>query len=116
MTPTLAGLTNLTGAGARAVMWLYFASIASLALSTLGGIREPWRVTVALALFGGLTLAASLDRSDRLSLPVTVFAVVVGPVNAALIAWQLPYVGYNTWFIGAGATSLSLTGTPPRSP
>jgi len=108
VTAALAGLMNLTGAGARAVMWLYFASIASLALSTLGGIREPWRVVLALVLFGGLTLAATIDRSDRLSLPVTVFALAVGPVNAVLIAWQLPYVGYNTWFIGAGATSLFL--------
>ena len=108
MKPTLAGLTNLTGWGTRAVMWLYFVTIAALALSTTGGIREPWRVIIAIALFAVLTLAATLDGGDRLSLPVTLLAVVVGPINALLLAWQLPYVGYNSWFVGAGTTTLFL--------
>lgn len=108
MTPARAGLLALTGPGAHATMWLYFATNAALAVWTIGGMREPWQVPVALVLLGGLTLAATLDTGERLSLPVTVLAMTVGPVNAALLAWDLPSVGYNSWFIGTGTVAMFL--------
>ena len=116
MSPARAGLLDLTGPGARGVMWLYVITNAVLAYWTIGGMRVPWHVALALLLLGGLTLAASLDTGERLSLPVTILAIVVGPLNAAILAWDMTYVGYNSWFIGTGVVSLFLVSLRGRIP
>ncbi|CAN5229664.1 hypothetical protein BH09ACT5_BH09ACT5_18790 [soil metagenome] len=116
MSPTRAGLLDLTSPGARAVMWLYVITNAILAYWTVGGVREPWLVPLAFLLLGGLTLAATLDTGERISLPVTILAIIVGPLNAALLTWNLTYVGYNSWFIGTGTVSLFLVCLRGRIP
>ena len=45
-------------------MGLYFITNAVLAVRTIGGMRERWHVALALALLGGLTLAAMFDTGN----------------------------------------------------
>ena len=108
MTPNRTGLLTLTSPGARAIVWLYFTTNAILAVWTIGGMRVPWHVALALVLVGALALAITFDTHEQLSLPVTIAALLVGPLNAALLSWDLLYVGYNSWFIGVGAATLFL--------
>jgi hypothetical protein len=49
----------------------------------------------------------SVDRGDRLSLGVTVFAILAGPANVLIVSWQVVDGGYTTWYMGAATVVLS---------
>jgi len=99
-------MIELTGGGARILIWTYFAAMATLALWTVGDVREPWPTLVAVVIFGAVCLAMTLDRGDRLSLGVTVFVIAAGVANCALVSWQIVELGYSEWFVGAAAVAL----------
>jgi len=99
-------MVQLTGRGARLVIWAYFATMAALAIWTINGVRSPWPTLIAVVILAAVGLAVSLDRGDRLSLPVTIFTIVAGPVMAALVSWNLLYGGYTQWYFGASTVAL----------
>jgi len=99
-------MVQLTGRGARIVIWAYFATMAALALWTLNGVRSPWPTIVAILILAAVAIALTLDTGDRLSLPVTVFTIVTGPLMAALVSWNLLYGGYTQWYFGASTVAL----------
>ena len=99
-------MVQLTGPGARFFIWAYFVTIAVLAIWTLGDVRSPWPTLVGLVLFAGVCLALTLDRGERLSLPVTLFVAAAGVANALLISWQIEYGVFSQWYFGASTVAL----------
>lgn len=107
-TGAAAQLVSLTGTGARVFVWAYFGVSFVLALWTLPDDTRPALVVIALALYAGACLALTLDRGERLSLPVALVAVAVGPLSVVLVAWQLVDGGYTAWYVGAATAMLFL--------
>ena len=99
-------MIELTGWGSRLIIWTYFATMATLAFWTIGDVREPAPTAVAVALFGAVCLALTLDTGDRLSLRVTLFVILAGAVNCLLVSWELLALGYSQWFIGSATVAL----------
>lgn len=99
-------MVQLTGSGARIVIWAYFATMAGLAIWTLNGVRSPWPTLLAVLILAAVGVAATLDAGDRLSLPVTIFIILAGPAMAALVSWNLLYGGYTQWYFGASTVAL----------
>ncbi|MBN9239727.1 MAG: hypothetical protein J0J03_08635 [Leifsonia sp.] len=95
----------LTSTGAHVFVWLYYAATATLALWSIGDSTQPWLVVLVLALFAGAVLALTLDRGDRLSLPVAVGVSAVAAASIYPLSWQLVPGGYTAWYVGA-ATAL----------
>jgi len=104
--PAPFGIRQLTGTGARVLIWLYFSTMLALALWTLGDVRSPWPTLAGLVLFGGACLALSLDSAPRLSLGVTTLVCGVSVANALLISWQLVAGGHSQWYFGAGTVMM----------
>lgn len=107
-------LVSLTGTGAHLFVWLYFAATAALALWTLDDSAQPALVILVLALYAGLCLAMQLDTGERLSLPVTLATIAVGPASVLLLSWQLAPGGYTSWYIGAATAALFLVNLRDR--
>lgn len=101
-------LVSLTGTGARAFLWLYFAATAALALWTLPDTRQPVLVIVVLALYAGMCLAIHFDDGQLLSIPATLPAITVGPVSVLVLSWHLVPGGYTAWYVGAATAALFL--------
>jgi hypothetical protein len=97
-------MIELTGAGARFLIWSFFVTIAVLAVWTLGENRYPVLVCIGVLLFAGACLAVTIDRGDRLSLAATTYIMVVG-VGSCFLSWQLISLGYPQWFIGSMTVS-----------
>ncbi len=91
---------------ASAVMLLFFATSAALALRNLDAVRSPWPTLACLALLAVVAVALTLDSGDRLSLPVTVLTISFGPVAVVAISWQVITGGYSQWYFGAAAVAL----------
>lgn len=99
-------IAQLTGTWARIFISAYYLTMAVLAIWTLGDVRSPWPTMLGLLLFAAACVALVVDRSPRLSLPVTLFVGAVGVVNALLISWQLERGGHSQWYFGAGTVLL----------
>lgn len=98
-------MVPLTGRGAQALIWLYFATMAILAIWSLGDVRSPGPTIAALALFGIMCAGATRDAGNRLSAPVAWLSVIAWPLITFSISWQLLVVGgYAHWFLGAATT------------
>jgi len=94
---------QLTSGYARVAIWGYFAAQVVLAAWAIGDVRSPWPTVVALALFGAVCLGLTLDRGERLSTGTALAAMLLGPVMAALVAWQVIDTGFALWFTGASS-------------
>ncbi len=108
-------ILRLTGWPVRVALALYFVETAVLTLWTIGGVRQPALAGVALGILAVVCIAFAADENDIATVPTTVIAVVAGPLIVVVLAWQLTYVGYNSWFIGTGTMTLyllSLRGRP----
>lgn len=109
-------MIKLNGAGAHIMIWLYFATLAVLAVWSLDEVRAPLPTLVALALFAGVTVVLTVDTAEVQSLPATFVTVAVWPVVAVLVSWQLEFGGgFSQWYLGAGTATLfylSLRGRP----
>jgi len=103
-------IVQLTGTGARVIIWVYYATNVMLAIWTLDGVRTPGPTIVALAVFGTVCVAATFDTGDRLSRTTTVLILVCGPLMAVLVSWNLIYGGYTQWYFGAGTVALFYLG------
>ncbi len=101
-------LVSLTGVGAILFVWAYFVATLVLALWTVSDWTVPALPIVAIVLYAAVCLAVTLDRHERLSLPVTLAAIAVGPVSVVLVAWQLVDGGYTAWYVGAATAMLFL--------
>jgi len=101
-------LVSLTGTGARVFVWAYYAASLALAVWTLPDDTRPALPVVALVLYAAVCLAMTLDAGERLSLPVTLAGIAVGPVSVLLVAWQLVDGGYTAWYVGAATAMLFL--------
>ena len=99
-------MVDLTGRGARWVMWFYVLSTVVLALWTLDGVRNPYPTLVGLVLFAVVAVVVTRDRGDRMSLTATFIVIAVGVINTALISWQLIYLGYTQWYFGSATVAL----------
>ena len=99
-------IRQLTGTGARILIWLYFSTIFALALWTLDDVFSPWPTISGLIFFAGACLALSLDSAPRLSLGVTTLVCGVSVANALLISWQLMAGGHSQWYFGAGTVMM----------
>jgi hypothetical protein len=104
--PTSFGIRQLTGTGARVLIWLYFATMLALALWTLDDVRSPAPTIAGLMLFAAACLALSFDSAPRLSLGVTTLVCGVSVANALLISWQLMAGGHSQWYFGAGTVMM----------
>lgn len=107
-------MVQLTGIGARVVIWVYFATNAMLGLWTLDGVRSPIPTILALCVLAAVCVAASLDTGDRISRGTTVLILVSGPLMAVLVSWNLVYGGYTQWYFGAGTVALFYLGLRGR--
>ena len=107
-------MVQLTGTGALIVIWAYFATMAGLAIWTINGVQTPWPTLGAVAILAAVGLAVSFDTGDRLSLPVTIFAIIAGPAMALLVSWNLLYGGYTQWYFGASTVALFYVGIRGR--
>ncbi len=101
-------LVQVTGPGISVFIALYFACQCILAMWTIGGVRQPVFVYIALGLYFLLCAAFARDRSDRLPLPLAIAAIAVGVAGSALISWQLVYTGYAQWYYGASVVTMIL--------
>lgn len=105
------GGRELTGARARAFIWLYFATVAAVAIWALDSVRSPWPTIVAIIIFGLICLVLSLDTGDRASLRSTLITCAGGVVMCLLVAWQVvEYANtqwqYAQWYFGAAVVAL----------
>jgi len=107
-------MVQLTGTGARIVIWAYFVTMVGLAIWTINGVRSPWPTLAAVAILAAVGIAVSRDTGDRLSLPVTIFTIVAGPVMALLVSSNLLYGGYTQWYFGAATVALFYVGIRGR--
>lgn len=108
-------LVRLTGAGARVMIWAYYATMTVLALWSINDVMSPWPTVVGLALFAVVCVVLSLDTADVLTLPSTLFVVIIWPLIALLVSWQLEVPGgHAQWFFGAGTVSLFFIGLRGR--
>lgn len=107
-------MVQLTGAGARAVIWVYFATNVMLALWTLDGVRTPAPTILALGVHAAVCIAATFDTGDKISRTTTILILACGPVMAALVSWNLVYGGYTQWYFGAGTIALFYLGLRGR--
>lgn len=109
-------MIKLNGGGAHVMIWLYFATLAVLAVWSLDEVRSTLPTIVALALFAGVTVVLTVDTAEVQSLPATLVTVAVWPVVALLVSWQLEFGGgFSQWYLGAGTATLfylSLRGRP----
>lgn len=109
-------MIKLNGGGAHVMIWLYFATLAVLAVWSLDEVRSALPTIVALALFAGVTVVLTVDTAEVQSLPATFVTVAVWPVVAVLVSWQLEFGGgFSQWYLGAGTATLfylSLRGRP----
>lgn len=103
-------IVQLTGTGARLVIWIYFATIVMLAVWTLDGVRSPWPTTAALVVFAVVCVAATLDRRDMIAHSTTILILVCGPLMTLLVSGSLIYGGYTQWYFGAGTVALFYLG------
>lgn len=99
-------MIELTGWGARVIIWTYFATMATLACWNIGDVREPWPTFLGVVVFGLACLALTLDTGDRLSLRVSVFVIVSGVAICLIVSWQLIELGYSQWFVGSATVAL----------
>lgn len=98
-------MVPLTGRGAHALIWLYFATMAILAIWSLGDVRTPGPTLAALALFAIMCAGATRDVGSRLSAPMAWLTVAGWPIATFALSWQLIVVGgYAQWFLGAATT------------
>jgi hypothetical protein len=97
---------SLTGTGAHLFTWAYFAATAALALWSISDSTAPALVVIVLVLYAAVSAALNLDRGERLSLPVAIAVVGVGPASVLLLSWQLVPGGYTAWFVGAATAML----------
>ena len=107
-------MVQLTGTGAQIVIWAYFATMAGLAIWTLNGVRNPWPTLAAVVILAAVGIAVSRDTGDRLSLPVTIFTIVAGPVMVLLVSYNLIFGGYTQWYFGASTVALFYVGIRGR--
>ncbi len=99
-------LVPLSGRGATALVWIYFATMAILAVWSIGDVRSPWPTIASLLLFGLTCFAVTTDPAETLGRAATGLVVITWPVIALVISWQLiEGGGYAQWFLGAGTTS-----------
>jgi hypothetical protein len=104
------GRLELTGARARAFIWLYFVTVAAVAIWSLDSVRSPWPTVVAIVIFGLTCLVLSLDTGDRLSLRSALFACASGLVMTLLVSWQVVEYEhtqwqYAQWYFGAAVVA-----------
>lgn len=99
-------MIELTGWGARALIWSYWATMAGLMFWTIDEVREPVPSYVAIVILAAVALALSLDTADQLSMGVTLFVIAAGVTNCLLVSWQLLQIGYAQWFLGAATIGL----------
>lgn len=97
---------RLTGTGAHVFVWLYYATTVTLALWSLGDSTRPWIVVLVLVLFAAGVLALTLDRGDRLSLPVALGVSAIAAGSIYPLSWQLVPGGYTAWYVGAATAFL----------
>lgn len=99
-------MVPLTGRGPAAMVWIYFATMAILAVWSIGDVRSPWPTLASLLLFALICFAVTTDPSETLGRSATILVVVAWPLIALAISWQLTEGGgYAQWFLGAGTTS-----------
>jgi len=99
-------MVPLTGPGPAVMVWTYFATMAILAVWSIGDVRTPWPTIASLLLFALTCFAVTTDPSEPLGRAATGLVLVAWPVIALAISWQLVEGGgYAQWFLGAGTTS-----------
>lgn len=105
------GRQELTGVRARAFIWLYFVTVAAVAIWALDSVRSPWPTILAITIFGLTCLVLSLDTGERLSLRSALIACTAGVVMTLLVAWQVVESAhtqwqYAQWYFGAAVVAL----------
>ena len=98
-------MVPITGRGAQALVWLYWATMAILAIWDLDDVRTPGPTIASLALFAVMCAAATLDRRSPLRTSVAWVVTLGWPVITLAISWNLlSYGGYAQWYLGAATT------------
>ena len=115
LTSRAAGWTSpsvrFAGAGARIMIWSYFATMLVLALWSIDHVDNIAPTLIGLALFAVACAAVSMDQSRVLSRGTSILVVTVWPIIALLISWQLAAsvpgeARFEQWYFGAGTVSL----------
>jgi hypothetical protein len=98
-------MVPITGRGAQALVWLYWATMAILAVWDLNEVRAPGPTIASLALFALMCALATLDRGSPLRASVAWIVALGWPVITMAISWNLlSYGGYAQWYLGAATT------------
>jgi hypothetical protein len=98
-------MVPITGRGAQALVWLYWATMAILAVWDLDAVRTPGPTLASIALFALMCAVATLDRGSPLRASAAWFVTLGWPVITLAISWNLlSYGGYAQWYLGAATT------------
>jgi hypothetical protein len=102
----VAKLIHLAGPVTNVLLAVFIVTQLILAVSTLGGVLNPW--VCVLALIIDLGAAVLMTRPGPYPMPLHVCFTVVGAVivSTALVCWQLPptgWPGYASWPFGANS-------------
>lgn len=98
-------MVPITGRGAQALVWLYWATMTILAVWDLDAVRTPGPTIASLALFALMCAIATLDRGSPLRASVAWVVTLGWPVITLAISWNLlSYGGYAQWYLGAATT------------
>ena len=99
-------LLPLRGIGMRLVFALILVTQLTLAIASIHGVRSPWPVIAALALFvPGLVLVAA-PHPEPLPWPRVVALLAISVATNVLVLFNLPsggWPGYADWSFGAAA-------------
>ncbi len=105
--PGTAPMISLTGRGPATMVWLYFATMAVLALWSLNEVRSAVPTIGGLLIFAGICAVLTTDRATQLSMRSTLITIGGTSIIAALVSWQiLEPGGFGQWYIGSGTACL----------
>lgn len=99
-------LLPLRGVGMRLVFALILVTQLTLALSSIDGVRSPWPVIAALALFVPALVLVAAPHAEPLPWPRVVALLAITVASNALVLFNLPaagWPGYADWSFGAAA-------------
>lgn len=96
-------LPELTGRGAHLLIWIYYATMSSLAVLSLDDVHSPTIVYLSVVIFGAIWFALTQDTSERVSVRVCVFVISASVFTTVLSSWNAINGGFSQWYVGAGA-------------
>lgn len=105
-------------AEAAVVTGIFIGIHTTLAIVNSDVLRNRWPTFLSLSLIAACAICLCVVLSHPLSRSVTAAVVVLAPLTAALISWQLPnqgWPGYAAWHVGANTFLLCVVAARGRA-